>query len=93
MRYMNLLIPQGTKQGYIVVEPGGLFDFTFPESRTRRGRVQGGGRIAPTITTEATEICYYENVYEINRRALRQAGVRPQGDELPDESRQGHADS
>lgn len=30
---------------------GGVADFSYPTSKLRRGRVQGGGQICPTITT------------------------------------------
>lgn len=39
----KLKIPQATAKGYIEVEDGGVFDFSYPESKTRRGRVQEGG--------------------------------------------------
>ena len=40
---MNLRIKQATKKGYIEVYPKGAFDWTYPQSLTRRGRVQGRG--------------------------------------------------
>lgn len=40
---MKLKIPQATAIGYIEVEPFGVFDWQYPESLTRRGRVQEGG--------------------------------------------------
>ena len=40
---MNLKIPQATAKGFIEVEPYGAFDWTYPQSLTRRGRVQGVG--------------------------------------------------
>lgn len=43
----KLRIPQATRKGYIEVEPYGAFDWTYPESLTRRGRVQGGVMYAP----------------------------------------------
>lgn len=43
---MKLRIPQATRKGYIEVEPYGAFDWTYPESLTRRGRVQGGVKSA-----------------------------------------------
>ena len=47
---MNLKIPQATSKGYIEVKPYGAFDWSYPESLTRRGRVQGDhGDISPTI--------------------------------------------
>ena len=41
--YMKLCIPQATEKGYIEVEPNGAFDWSYPTSKTRRGRVQMGG--------------------------------------------------
>ena len=35
---MVLIIPEATKKGYIEVEDGECFDWTFPNSKTRRGR-------------------------------------------------------
>ena len=55
---MNLKIPQATRNGYIEVCPWGVFDWTQPNSLTRRGRVQGGGMISPTITCNGTLLVY-----------------------------------
>lgn len=49
-------IRQATKKGYIEMEAGGVFDATYPNSKTRRGRVQEGGTICPTITANSMEI-------------------------------------
>lgn len=57
-------IKQATKQGYALCEVGGVADFNYPESQTRRGRVQGRGQICPTITSEGTMICRIELVKE-----------------------------
>lgn len=56
-------IPQATKQGFIEVEPGGVFDAAYPDSSTSRGRVQEGGKVAPTLCT-SNELCVYEGVKE-----------------------------
>ena len=53
-------IRQATKQGYALCEVGGVADFSYPDSETRRGRVQGNGQIAPTITAESGMICKIE---------------------------------
>lgn len=52
MRHSNvtLYIPQATQTGYIECPVWGVFDYAYPKSKLRRGRVQGGGRIAPTVT-------------------------------------------
>lgn len=44
-------IRQATKQGYIVMNVGGVCDLSYPTSTLRRGRVQKNGQAAPTITT------------------------------------------
>ena len=48
---MRIGIKQATEQGYIECRIGGAVDLSNPSSTTRRGRVQGGGGISPTITT------------------------------------------
>lgn len=55
-------IRQATKAGFIEVPVGGVFDWTYPESKYRRGRVQGGGDICPTLTAGQPEIYYYEGI-------------------------------
>lgn len=59
-----LRIRQATKQGYIEVEQGGVFDATYPDSTTRRGRVQEGGNIAPTLMASGDAPCRYDGVKE-----------------------------
>ena len=63
-----LRIKQATKQGYIEVEQGGGFDATYPDSTTRRGRVQEGGTIAPTLMASGDAPCRYEGVIEPSYR-------------------------
>lgn len=55
-------IKQATKQGYALCEVGGVADFSYPDSKTRRGRVQGNGQICPTITSEVMMICKIEKL-------------------------------
>jgi DNA (cytosine-5)-methyltransferase 1 len=38
-------IRQATQKGYIECEIGGVADFSYPTSKLRRGRVQGGGHV------------------------------------------------
>lgn len=59
---LKLKIPQATREGFIEVEPNGAFDFNYPSSKTRRGRVQMGGAVTPTITSSGAETIY---VYEV----------------------------
>lgn len=39
---------------------GGVANLSYPSSKTRRGRVQEGGWICPTITATETGICRIE---------------------------------
>ena len=50
-------IKQATKQGYIECEVGGVADLSYPDSKTRRGRVQDRGNICPTLTAQNQDIC------------------------------------
>lgn len=74
-----LLVPQATKQGYAEVPDGGVFDGSFPNSTTRRGRVIDEGRISPTLQTSTTPM-HYSAPYAIRkltpRECLRLMDVR-----------------
>lgn len=56
----KIRIKQATKKGYIECLVGGAVDLPYPNSKTRRGRVQEGGLICPTITAQNTGICVIE---------------------------------
>lgn len=55
-------IPQATKKGYIELEVPGVADLSFPNSKTRRGRVQESGTVSPTIMANNQELCVFEEV-------------------------------
>lgn len=57
-----LIIKQATKKGYIEIPPGGVFDASYPESLTRRGRVQDNGKVSPTLTAGGEPPCLYEEM-------------------------------
>lgn len=63
----TIKIPQATKQGYIECEVGGVADLSYPNSKTRRGRVQENGTISPTITATETGICKIESPIRIRK--------------------------
>ena len=52
----TLKIKQATKDGTIEVGAYGAFDMSFPNSTTRRGRVQEKGEVTPTLTAGSQEI-------------------------------------
>ena len=54
------LIPQATKKGYIEMDLPGVCDLSYPNSKTRRGRVQENGKVSPTLTAARQDICYIE---------------------------------
>lgn len=61
-------IKQATKGGSIKCKVGGCYDASYPESTTRRGRVQECGDITPTITAQSGEnINFVETVYRIRK--------------------------
>ena len=63
----KITIRQATKKGYIECELGGVADLSYPESKTRRGRVQENGQICPTITATETGVCRIESPIRIRK--------------------------
>lgn len=61
----NLKVPQATSLGYIECPLFGVFDFAYPNSKLRRGRVQGGGKISPTIMAGDTTLAVWLGYEEI----------------------------
>ena len=55
----EMKIKNNTIQGYIECPAGGCFDGQFPDSNDRRGRVQEGGNVTPTLTAEGSQGIYY----------------------------------
>lgn len=68
----TIKIKQATKQGYIECKNGGVADFYFPDSKIRRGRVQGGGEICPTLMAGNSEIVKIEK-NEFYEQAIKTA--------------------
>lgn len=63
----KIAIRQATKKGYIECELGGVADLSYPESKTRRDRVQENGQICPTITATETGVCRIESPIRIRK--------------------------
>lgn len=68
-------IKQATKKGYIECEIPGCADFSFPNSTKRRGRVQGGGQIVPTLTAAEGGVRYIESIYRIRKLTVGECFV------------------
>ena len=57
-----------TEQRLEMNKVGGCYDASYPDSKTRRGRVQEGGDTVPTLTASSSEnINYVETVYRIRK--------------------------
>lgn len=69
-----VLVKQATKQGYAECEIGGVADLSFPDSDTRRGRVQECGNICHTIMARNQELCRIETQYRIRKLTPRECG-------------------
>ena len=71
-------IKANNARGYFDLVAGGVFDATYPNSKTRRGRVQDNGLVCPTLTTDG-EVLRMETRYRIRRltesECLRLMGV------------------
>lgn len=63
----KIAIRQATKKRYIECELGGVADLSYPESKTRRDRVQENGQICPTITVTETGGCRIESPIRIRK--------------------------
>lgn len=50
-----ILIPNATAKGCLECPEGGVFDASYPTSKNRRGRVQGGGFVSPALTGAGNE--------------------------------------
>lgn len=49
-------------------------DLSFPDSSTRRGRVQECGNVCPTIMAQNQELCRIETQYRIRKLTPRECG-------------------
>lgn len=65
-----VMIKQATKAGFIKWQVGGVADLSFPTSKTRRGRVQAGGTISPTIMSSNQEL------YKLERKEMESYRIR-----------------
>lgn len=63
----KVAIKQATRQGYIECGVGGVADLSYPDSKTRRGKVQDNGNTCPTITATETGICRIESPIRIRK--------------------------
>ena len=52
------------------VPPHGCFDWSFPTSKLRRGRVQGHGDICPTLMAGEPEIYVFEGLIEHEKNRI-----------------------
>ena len=74
-RMPKVAIPQVTKKGFIECEVGGVADLSYPDSKTRRGRVQDSGNTSPTITATETGICKIESPIRIRKLTPKECWI------------------
>ena len=68
-----VVIPANTKDGYVECEVGGVIAVSYPNSKTRRGRVQNGGNTTPTLTCNTeNNLVRIENKYRIRKLTERE---------------------
>lgn len=65
-------IKENTVKGYSECELGGVANLSYPTSKTRRGRVESRGQIAPTLTVSGNEIHRIEGLYRIRKLTPRE---------------------
>lgn len=63
----TIRIPNATSRGYIDCCERGVFDANYPGSKTRRGRVQEGGAICPTLTANEGNLILIEKIMETTK--------------------------
>ena len=79
----TIQIRQATKQGYIEMQNGGVADLSYPTSKLRRGRVQGGGNICPTLTTGCNAVHKIDKIGNVStqnsqgRSVFNPSGLAP----------------
>lgn len=55
----------------------GVCDLSYPNSKTRRGRVQENGKVSPTLTASSQDICYIETTAQVGETSPMGGGIRP----------------
>lgn len=67
------VIPANTADGQQMIELGGVCDLSYPSSKTRRGRVQDGGSVTPTLTAHTENaLRRIESDYRIRKLTPRE---------------------
>jgi len=64
---MKFPIREATASGYILMDSGGLCDLSYPSSKNRRGRVQGGGGNLPNNNINNNWNSPINNILKTNR--------------------------
>ncbi|MBO1695221.1 DNA (cytosine-5-)-methyltransferase [[Clostridium] symbiosum] len=62
-----LLVRQDTLKGYEECIKNGVANLSYPNTKGKRGRVQGNGVICPTITSQGNSLCCLESLLRIRR--------------------------
>lgn len=69
----HVKVKTATKDGTQQMEYGGVCDIAYPNSETRRGRIQEGGSVSPTLTCESRDAqCVPEMPFRVRRLSERE---------------------
>ena len=60
-------IKANTTDGFYEMVAGGVLDISFTSSKTRRGRVQDGGLVCPTIDTTPKQLAVIDEIKEAGK--------------------------
>jgi DNA (cytosine-5)-methyltransferase 1 len=71
----KIAIKQETKTGYVECDVGGVADLSYPNSKTRRGRVQDGGNTSPTLMSNQNGLCKIESAIRIRKLTPRECFI------------------
>lgn len=63
-------VKANTSEGFYELEPDGVVDLSYPDSKNRRGRVQTRGRVCPTITSSG-------DINKIEREVVERSTTNP----------------
>lgn len=63
-------VKANTNEGFYELEPSGVVDLSYPDSKNRRGRVQTRGRVCPTITSSG-------DISKIEREVVERSTTNP----------------
>lgn len=78
-----VLVKENTSKGYSECKIDGVCDLSYPDSKTRRGRVQDNGDTCPTITAESNGLCKIEKLGQVSNEGSQSGTVVSENGLMP----------